>query len=67
MSIRINPNNPNTYYNFGATLYDMQDNEKALLYADKAIQLNNRYELAYNLKGIIAIKLGNCYRALKRY
>ena len=67
MSIKINPRNPNTYYNYGATLYDMHENEKSLLYADKAIQLNNRYELAYNLKGIRHIKIGNCYRALKRY
>lgn len=55
------------YYNLAKLYYNQNKIEQALDYIQKAINKNNRFAAAYNLKGLILEKLNNFSEAIKSY
>mgnify|MGYP001182478249 CR=1 FL=1 len=67
ISIKLNPNYPNSYNNKGIALAEKQDYSEAILNYDKAIKLKKDYFDAYLNKGISLHKLKKFDQAIKYF
>lgn len=65
ISIKLNPNYPNSYNNKGIALAEKQNYSEAILNYDKAIKLKKDYFDAYLNKGISLHKLKKIDQAIK--
>lgn len=57
----------NSYYNLARLLVAKEKLKEALDYVERALEINNRMAMAYNLKGIIFEKQNNFVKAIESY
>jgi len=57
--------NPWAYFNIGISLYGLKQDKKALVYLKKAIQVDNKFDMAYCLLGMVYRELGLYAQAVK--
>lgn len=55
------------YYNLARLSFLRDDRTKALFYVENALKLNNRFHMAYNLKGLILESEGQLVEAIKNF
>ncbi|MBP5976214.1 tetratricopeptide repeat protein [Brasilonema sp. CT11] len=58
-ALRLDPNDPQIYYNLGATHSHLGDNKGAIEDYNQALRLNPNYAVAYNNRGLARINLGD--------
>lgn len=58
------PNNPGNFLNIGITLFSLKQDNKAVGYLKKAIELNPKFDMAYLVLGMVYKEKAECEKAV---